>query len=339
MRRVSILGPHEFRVAEEPTPTIGPDDLLLAPLRVGICATDLELLDGSMVYLQNGMAVLPLTPGHEWVARVVEVGDAVTGFDVGDTVVGECSVGCGVCAVCRSGEYHRCPDRSETGFMGIPGALTERMAYPARGAHRIPDGVPIEDAALIEPTAVSYRALLRLAPAPGSTVLVVGAGTLGYLAVALLRAAFDVDVAVLAGRPESMARVTALGARAPEAGETFPYVLEAAGTVAGLDRSFEALGAGGRLVLIGLTGEARVPIPLDDLVVRDQEVLGSLGSPHVWPAVIELVASGRVRPGALVTRTYDLVDYGAALAHLAERDPATGKVLIAPERVIGPGRD
>lgn len=330
MRRISIHGAGRFVIEDSAAPEPAANELLIAPLRVGICATDMELLDGSMVYLRTGQTELPLTPGHEWVGVVVGTGADVDDFSRGDIVTGECSIGCGRCADCLSGNYHQCADRTETGVMGMSGALAQYMRFPARAAHVVPPTVALPDAALIEPTAVAYRALKRLAPAPGERVLVIGGGTLGYLATALLAGAYGADVSVLTDRKERRRRVDALGCRAPADGERFRFVVEAAGTADAMSSTFSRLAPRGRAVLIGLTGSPTYPVPLDGIVVNDQEIVGSLGSPGVWPAVIELIASGAIRPGALVTGTYPLQRYGDAVDVLSQRLSGTGKLLIAP---------
>lgn len=330
MKHVSIIGSGRFEVCDTSPPIPGPNDLLIAPLRVGICATDLELLDGSMVYLRTGKTSFPLTPGHEWVGRVVDLGRAVVDFAAGDIVVGECSVGCGHCAICSAGAYHRCLDRRETGIMGLGGGLTELMTFPSASAHAVPSGIGLEDAALVEPTAVAYRAILRLAPQNGSSVLIVGGGTLGYLAAAVLKNCFAMDVAVAASRETSLNRLRAIGVREPGVGEHFTNILEAAGTELALNSAFERLGPGGRLVLIGLTGLEAVPMPVDNIVVGDQEIIGSIGSPGVWPEVLRIIASGAVSPSALVTHTFSLQNFDQAIELLSQRDSTTGKILIAP---------
>ncbi|MFC0532035.1 zinc-dependent alcohol dehydrogenase [Phytohabitans kaempferiae] len=330
MRQVVITAPETFEISEAPIPGRKNGELLLAPLRVGICATDLELLDGSMVYLRNGRATRPLVPGHEWVAVVIDAGPDTPGFAVGDHVVGECSIGCSSCEVCIRGDYHQCPSRTETGIMRRPGAMSQFISFPAGAAHVVPTPVPLDDAALIEPTAVAYRAILRLNPRPGETVLVVGAGTLGYLAAALLAGVFGLKVAVAERRPERRARVEALGCRPPGDSERFRYVVEAAGTPHGVAEAIRRLDTGGRAVLVGLSGQTSLPIPIDDLVVQDQEIVGSLGSPNVWPEVVRSVAAGTVRPGVLVTSTYGIDQYGEAIEYLAQSTATTGKLLIAP---------
>ena len=325
-----MTGPGAFGVEDGAEPVPGPDELLVAPLRVGICATDLELIDGSLVYLRTGQLRLPITPGHEWVGRVVGRGGQVASFAVGDLVVGECSIGCGRCPFCRGGAYHQCPDRRETGIIGLDGALQQRMTFPAAAAHRVPDDIDLAAAALVEPTAVAYRAVRRLAPRAGGSVLVVGGGTQGALAAELLTTVVGATVAMLDPRPDRLERVRRLGVRAPGGAETFSHVLEAAGAPDSLAVGRRHLAPGGTLVVVGLSGQAAVEVAVDELVTKDQSLVGSIGSPGVWPDVIRRIGSGAVHPARLVTHVVDLVDFPAAVALLRSPDRTVGKVLGAP---------
>jgi len=336
MRALVISGADRHAVLDHDLPPAGPGDLLLAPLAVGLCATDLELLDGSMVYLRDGRAHLPLVPGHEWVARVAEPGVPGSGFAVGDVVVGECSIGCGNCPVCASGAYHQCPRRQETGVMNRDGALAQQLRFPARSAHAVPPGVAVEDAVFAEPTAVALRAVLRSGAEPRSRVLVVGGGTLGWLAAAVFLDLLDADVAALEPDAGRIERLASLGVRAAGAGDVFDVVLEASGSRGGVAAALDRLGPSGCLVVIGLTGAESVPVDLDRVVVNDQVVLGSLGSPGVWPQALELLGRGHALPSALVTHRYPLGAVGEAVATMRDRAPGTGKVLVLPQE---PGRD
>ena len=336
MRALVISGAGRYALLDCDVPPAGPGDLLLAPLAVGLCATDLELLDGSMVYVREGRARLPLVPGHEWVARVVDPGAPGSGFAVDDLVVGECSLGCGDCPVCASGAYHQCPSRQETGLMNRDGALAQQLRFPARSAHAVPPGVTVEDAVFAEPTAVALRAVLRSGAAPRSRVLVVGGGTLGWLAAAIFLDLLDADVAALEPDAGRLERLAGLGVRAAGAGEVFETVLEASGSPGGVAAALDRLSPGGSLVVIGLTGVESVAVDLDRVVVNDQMILGSLGSPGVWPQALELLGRGRVRPSSLVTHRYPLEAVGDALATMRDRAPGTGKVLVFPQEA---GRD
>jgi L-iditol 2-dehydrogenase len=336
MRALVISGTGRYGLLDREVPPAAAGDLLLAPLAVGLCATDLELLDGSMVYLRDGRARLPLVPGHEWVAQVVEAGAPGGGFAVGDLVVGECSIGCGDCPVCASGAYHQCPRRQETGVMNRDGALAEQLRFPAASMHKVPAGVAVEDAVFAEPTAVALRAVLRSGAEAGSRVLVVGGGTLGWLAAAVLLDLLGSDVAALEPDGGRMQRLLALGVRPPEEAELFDVVLEASGSPGGVSAALDRLGPSGRMVVISLTGADSVPVNLDRVVVNDQVVLGSLGSPGVWGRALELLGRGRVRPSTLITHRYPLTAVDDAVATLRGRVPGTGKILVLPQQ---PGSD
>jgi threonine dehydrogenase-like Zn-dependent dehydrogenase len=219
-----------------------------------------------------------------------------SGFAVGDVVVGECSIGCGDCPVCASSAYHQCPRRQETGVMNRDGALAQQLRFPARSAHAVPPGVAVEDAVFAEPTAVALRAVLRSGAEPRARVLVVGGGTLGWLAGAVFLDLLDADVAALEPDAGRMERLASLGVREAGARDVFDVVLEASGSRGGVAAALDRLGRSGRLVVIGLTGAESVPVDLDRVVVNDQVILGSLGSPDVWPQALELLGRGRVRP-------------------------------------------
>ena len=335
MKRLLVTGRDRWQVVEAEVPRAGPDDLLIAPLRVGVCATDLELIDGSLVYLRTGELTLPLTPGHEWVGQVVDVGSGVTSFTPADLVVGECSIGCGRCTFCAAGAYHQCPTRRETGIIGLDGALQERMVFPASSAHRVPEGVGLDDAALVEPMAVAFRAVRRLGLPRGASALIVGGGTQGFLAAVIAMGLLGADVAMLEPVPGRLERALGLGVRAPRESEAFTHVLEAAGTEGSLAVACERAAPGGTVVVLGLSGRPKVEVAIDNLVVKDQSMVGSIGSPGVWPEVLQLVAQGVVQPSTLVTHTFGLGQFGSAYELLRSGDHGVGKVLVAPNE--GPG--
>ena len=331
-REVVLSGPGEVHVVAVDDTAPGSGELLIAPEAVGICGTDVDLLDGTMGYLTSGIISYPLTPGHEWSGTVLAVGEGVDGFSPGDRVVGEAPIGCGTCQVCASGEYHLCPDRVETGFIRQPGALTERFRYPARGAHRLPPHVAMQDAALIEPLAVAYRGVHRLLSHGGGRLLVVGGGTIGLLCAMTAQALGVEDIVVVEPQPHRREFAESLGiAATASASGSWPLVIEASGRESGMQAALTATGVGGRLLLIGLCGRPSIPVDIDRIVLQDQTVLGSLSSPGVWPEVIDLVASGRILPGRLVTHTFTLAEIVQAFEQMDSRDPGTMKVHVHPQ--------
>jgi threonine dehydrogenase-like Zn-dependent dehydrogenase len=103
MKAIRYHGPKDMRYEDVEMPAVGPDDVLVRVKAAGLCGTDLEVYDGVMFYFTSGMSRTPLITGHEWAGEVVELGANVTGFEVGDRVTGECTVGCLRCDYCTRG--------------------------------------------------------------------------------------------------------------------------------------------------------------------------------------------------------------------------------------------
>src|ERR1700742_2511882 len=160
MNAVEFLGGERLEVVSRPDPTPGPGELLIAPTAVGICGTDVEIFEGSLVYFREGWATFPIVPGHEWVGDVLEGGGGVRGFAPGDQVTGETPLGCGVCSRCVAGAYHLCALRTETGILNRDGAMATRMVFPAAAAHAA-GGIPARAAALVEPASVALNGVRR----------------------------------------------------------------------------------------------------------------------------------------------------------------------------------
>jgi 2-desacetyl-2-hydroxyethyl bacteriochlorophyllide A dehydrogenase len=329
MHAIEFHGRERLELVERPDPAPGPGELLIAPTAVGICGTDVEIFEGSLVYFREGWARYPIVPGHEWVGDVVGVGAGVSGYSPGDQVTGETPLGCGRCARCRAGAYHLCALRTETGILNRDGAMASRMVFPAAAAHPAP-GIPARAAALVEPASVALNGVRRGAVGERG-VLVVGAGTIGLLAAQCACAEGAAAVAVADTRADRLELAGALGfaPHASDAGEDdYDVVLLCAGGAAALDFALRAVRPGGTVVILGLSGAATVPVDMDSVVVRDLAVHGVLGSPHVWPDAIELVRSGRIRTEPLVSATYGLSAARDALERLSE--PGSLKVLIEP---------
>lgn len=348
MRAVEFRGAGSLAIVERPDPVAGTGEIVVAPEAVGICATDIEILDGVMAYFRMGDASYPIVPGHEWIGTVHSVGPGVEGFAAGDTVVGDPSAGCGTCKRCRSGRYHLCARRTEAGIMGQDGAMATRMVALASTTHKVVRAA-WDAGALIEPASVALNAA-RLAPCAGSTVLVLGAGAIGLLAAqcARLEGAARVIVAN-ANRADRMELAKSLGADealvlprdAAEAAaalrqlageDGIDVVLLCTGAVAAMDLAVAVTRPGGTVVVVGLFGEARVPVDLDTVVTNDLRLIGVNGSPHLWPDTIAAVMSGALVLEPLVSHRFPL-ERAAEAMELARRAPSgTLKVLITPQR-------
>jgi L-iditol 2-dehydrogenase len=330
--RAAITGPGRIELQAVSAPRPAPGDLVIQPDAVGICGTDIELLDGTMAYLTSGFSTYPIVPGHEWTGRVIEAGDAVSGFAVGDRVVGECPVGCGSCERCAAGSHHLCPGRTETGIARRDGALATQLVFPSRAAHRVPGDVAAADAALIEPLAVACKAVHSTGQRDDEPLAVVGAGTIGLLCALAARAAGSI-VTVIESQPSRRDYAAALGftvLRPDEGRRQFRRVIEASGAASGISGALARCTPGGAVILLGLTGLRSTPVDTDAIVVGDLTVRGSLGSPGVWPEAIGLVASGQVKPSMLVSHEFPLARAAEAFAMAGRHSAGARKVLIHP---------
>ncbi|KAI1308167.1 GroES-like protein [Xylaria venustula] len=186
----SVLhGPRDLRLETRTIDRPNDGELQIAIVSTGICGSDVSYY----TKFANGdlCACAPLSLGHESSGTVVAIGPRVTGFKIGDRVALEVGVPCGHCGICKNGRYNLCKKmRFRSSAKSVPhfqGTLQERINHPAIWCHKLPDHVSFEAAALLEPLSVAIRAVSRANPSPGSTALVMGAGTVGLLTAAVAR--------------------------------------------------------------------------------------------------------------------------------------------------------
>jgi threonine dehydrogenase-like Zn-dependent dehydrogenase len=209
MRAVVVERPGGAALREVPTPEPGPDDVLVRVGAAGICGSDVELLDGRR---PAGYVRYPIIPGHEWSGTVAEVGAGVAAIEPGMKVVAEGFRSCGACARCGEGRTNLCDtEYAETGFTHA-GAFADYVCVPARLIHRLPPDADLAAAALLEPAACVAQGLLEVDVRPGASVAVVGSGTLGLLAVCLLRRYSPARLALVGRRALRLELGATLGA-------------------------------------------------------------------------------------------------------------------------------
>ncbi|RDW64016.1 GroES-like protein [Coleophoma crateriformis] len=186
----SVLhGPRDVRLETRSIADPLAGELQISIKSTGICGSDVSYYKK----FANGdlCACAPLSLGHESSGVVVAIGPQVNGFKLGDRVALEVGIPCGECGICRKGRYNLCKKmRFRSSAKSIPhfqGTLQQRVNHPAIWCHKLPDHISFDAAALLEPLSVAIHALNRAAPTPGSTALVVGAGTVGILVAAMAR--------------------------------------------------------------------------------------------------------------------------------------------------------
>jgi threonine dehydrogenase-like Zn-dependent dehydrogenase len=330
MRALVVRSAHDVALETLTEPLVGADEVLVAPLLAGMCGTDLELIDGS---IDPAYVRYPLVLGHEWVGFLLNDEPGLgTG---GERVVVEGIIACGDCDECRIGATNRCATYDEIGFTR-PGALADRIAVPKRLAHRIDTTVNADDAVLIEPMSVVWRALTRLPLRDNLNVVIVGDGTIALLAAHLVRR-FNPARVVVAGRRAAQAHL----ANAAGADEfvtdipvgRFDLVIEAAGTGPSASSAIGLAARGAMVILLGLPPHGTlIDLAPDDLVNDDVVIQGSFGyTSKAFTEVVDQVNAGNLKPSFLISHRFSLDETEDAIralrGNVAEDEPR-GKVVV-----------
>ncbi|MHB1414770.1 MAG: alcohol dehydrogenase catalytic domain-containing protein, partial [Chloroflexota bacterium] len=196
MRAVVLHGANDLRYEEVPTPTIGPDEILIRTRAAAVCGTDLRIVDGTKTL---GVRIPGIT-GHELAGDVAQVGGEISGFRVGDRVSVAPVVTCRNCYYCTHGMDNLCVSRKAIGYE-YDGGFAEYVAVPAPAlaagnVHHLADHVSYEEGALAEPLACCINGNEKAQVRLGQSVLIVGAGPIGLLHLQLARAAGASEVIV-----------------------------------------------------------------------------------------------------------------------------------------------
>ena len=331
-QRVAVLQePERVTVETRPVPAPGPGEVQVAVRAVSVCGSDVHYYDHGRIggFVMHG----PLVLGHETSGAVSALGDGVEAPPVGTRVAVEPQRNCGRCEQCVRGRYHLCPWIAFFATPPVDGSFAQYVTVPAHRAHPVPDTLSDDAAAMIEPLAVAVHAEGKADIGPGTRVLVTGGGPVGLLCLQVARARGAAHVTVsdpVGHRREVATRFGADAAVDPGAGAELPpadVVLECSGVQAALDVAVAATAPAATVVLVG-TG-AQVTLPLDVVQARELTVKGTFRYAHVYPAAIELAASGAVRLDDMVTSHHDLD--GAVDALLAaRRDPGAIKAVVRP---------
>src|SRR5437899_1853394 len=321
MRAAFCRAPGTLVVEDVPRPTPGAGEVVVRVGHCGICGSDLHWYHGQMV--------LPVgCPGHEISGEVADVGVGVTSLKAGDAVALEGIASCGSCRYGLAGDYQRCPAVGVVG-MTIPGGFADYIKMPARHCFRVPAGVDFATAALSEPLGVAVHAVRRAGLAIGERVLVLGAGTIGLMAVIAARAGGAGEILVVARRPQQREAALALGADRVVGEDA------ASGLLADtLDTAVAAARPGGTICMLGAFTRSPV-FPALFVLAKELRVIGSFvygrsGARADFDVVLELLRrQGAEIAQRLVTHRFPLESIGEAFRTASDKTTGSIKVTIA----------
>lgn len=304
-------------------------ETVIAPLAVGLCGTDLEIISGAIdpAYIRY-----PVTLGHEWCGRVLDDGPLHNAL-----VVVEGVIPCWQCRSCRAGKTNLCESYQEIGFTR-DGAASGAISVPTSLIHPLSHGVSALQGALVEPCAVVYRAMSRANLTPNLRVLVVGDGTIALLAAHLLSLFSPARVDMLGKRPPQAELATQAGVGdfftdPSDVPSNYELVIEAAGSPESVATAVEKTARGATVLLLGLAGNDKsVALMVDDLVNKDLSLLGSFSyTSRAFSDVVNLLNSSLIRPEFVVTHRFAITQWHEALDRLRGSDGVRGKVILELE--------
>jgi (R,R)-butanediol dehydrogenase/meso-butanediol dehydrogenase/diacetyl reductase len=335
MSAAVYVGDGKIAVQEVPSPAPGPGEVLVEVAECGICGSDLHMVFDR--YAKPG-AIL----GHEW-SGVVAAAPGDSAWVPGDRVVGTSSPGCGRCRPCRRGRPSVCLNRPAPDFAGYRGAFCQYKTVAADGLIRIPDSLPTRVAALAEPMAITLHAVRLADVRADDRVLVTGAGPVGLLLVAVLRARGISDITV--SEPSAVRRRQALAVGAarvvtPDTLETPPMaqpvaepyavVFECSGHASALEAGFGQLDYAGTLVVVG-TGFEPPRINQNRMIIFELEVIGAYNyDDEGFRPAVDLLDGGHLPFDALIEPdNVPLGDVMVSMERLA-RGEIPSKVMVQP---------
>jgi len=343
MRAMMLTAYKKLELTDVPEPLTGRYDVFVRVRACGICGSDVHGFDGS-----SGRRIPPLIMGHEAAGVVERVGEGVERFAPGDRVTFDSMVSCGHCAFCLLGKFNLCNGRR---ILGVScedyrqhGAFAEFVAVPQQIVYRVPDDLSFEQAAMVEPVSVAVHAVNLTPLELGQTALVIGCGTIGLLCVQALRAAGC--GAIYATDPDGTRRDRALrcGADAvfdPEsidvpvevAARTGGYgahiALEAVGATAPVGAAIASVRKGGVVTLVGNV-TPNIDFPLQSVVTREVQLIGTCGSSGEYPQCLDLMSRQVIDVDPLITATEPLAEGPALFDRLYARQPGLLKVILQP---------
>jgi threonine dehydrogenase-like Zn-dependent dehydrogenase len=321
VKALVIDAPNQLEVREVAPLDLGERDVLVRMRRVGICHSDLDLLAGNYILPLS----FPVTPGHEWVGEVAEVGAGVRGFAPGDRVVGECAV----------------TDTEHFGFT-VNGALAESFRAQADWLHKIPDSLDDALGALVEPFTVAYAGTKGIDSS--DDVVVFGAGPIGLCAVVAASqrggrvilvepAAERRDLGIQLGASEALDPTTGRlvdEVRRLTGSRMATHVVEASGNPQAMAAALEVAGFGAQVTNIGIYTGGAIRARLGLVVESSLRIRGQVGSAGVWPAAIRFLSRIDIDLSAIVSRRFGL-DRAVEAFDVAAQRSGDIKVHVANE--------
>ncbi|WP_299489712.1 L-threonine 3-dehydrogenase [uncultured Shewanella sp.] len=324
-------------MVDAPKPQLGPNDLLIKIRKTAICGTDVHIYKWDE-WSQNTIPV-PMVIGHEYVGTVVEIGQEVKGFNIGDRVSGEGHITCGYCRNCRGGRTHLCRNTSGVG-VNRDGAFAEFLVIPAFNSFKIPNDISDDLAAIFDPFGNAVHTALSF-DLVGEDVLITGAGPIGIMAAAVCRHVGARHVVITDVNEYRLALAEKMGATKAvnvakekltdvmtELGMTegFDVGLEMSGVPSAFHSMLDTMNHGGKIAMLGIPG-SEMPIDWSKVIFKGLIIKGIYGREmfETWYKMASLIQSG-LDLSPIITHHFPIDEFQAGFDAMCSGQ--SGKVIL-----------
>ena len=342
MKSLKFLGPKHLELREVEAPVPGAGEVLVRVRGCGICGSDVHGWLG-----KTGRRIPPMTMGHEFSGELAALGAGVEKFRTGDGVVVQPINFCGECVNCRAGLTNMCLNKRFFGVLTVDGAMAECVAVPEKLLYPLPEGCSFEAGAMAEPYAVAYGSVVKAGDLAGRDVLIVGAGMIGLCILQMVKLQkpgrvivvdmsdkrlakalkLGADFAINSGREDALSKIAEY-----TGGGMIDVSIEAVGVEATANLSVKALKVAGKAMWVGMN-QREMEINMQDIVCFARSVVGSFNYTHrEFGEVVELLGSGALATGELLSRVVSLEEAPRAFEDLLNNPDDLIKIVIDPSR-------
>ena len=336
MKALCVQSPHNMVIEERPMPTIQlPSDVLIKVKAGGICGSDVHIYHGT-----SSVATYPRVIGHEIVGEIIETGNEVSGFSIGDRVIMDPVISCGTCYQCRIGRRNVC-GKLQVRSVHVDGGYQEYIVVPQQSIYHIPDNLSWEEAVMIEPFTIAEQVCSRAELVKEDIVFIMGAGPVGLSIlkrVKLTGAAcyisdivetrldfarqYGADVVINAKEVDVKEEIMRL-----TQGNGATAVIDAVCSTKSFEQTLSYVCSAGRVITLGFSKDTSAINQLS-ITAREIDVRGSRLHNNKFPTVIEYFRSGKLAVKDMITHRYQFTEIHEALKLIEDPAIEKGKVVL-----------
>lgn len=345
MNAAVLYGKNDLRFETYTKPECKPDQVLLRVLSNGLCGSDLHFFEEGK--LGPFTVTVPYIPGHEAVGEIVEVGSEVKeNLQVGNRVVIEPGIPCMKCHFCKEGRYNLCEDVVFLSAPPINGTFAEYLAITSHSVHLLPEGIPNEIGALIEPASVAAHALNRMHAKAGQSLTILGAGPIGLITLIMAKAYGISTIFIVDRFPQRLEKAKELRAShciniddrpaidailALTHGKGTNYVIDTTGSSIACSQAPQIVQRGGSIAIVGWPEKATFPYPIEMVIDKEINIFGINRYCNVFSQIIDMVNSGLVDLSPIISHRFPFSRIVEVVNFASENRLQTFKVIIDHE--------